>query len=136
MPIDSQTEAPEASKQVPQKKFQKMPQNQAVNYASAGLAATKPGPFTVSKGHQINGQDKQVEESIISLPHSEVTPTNNKNKPKHTEYNSNNRVKNSKSSREDLIKFNMEDFKDKILGAMNSTNKTVKETLSHEKTAS
>jgi len=70
------------------------------------------------------------------LPHSEVTPTNNKNKPKHTEYNSKNKLKNSKSSREDLIKFNMDEFKDKILGAMNSTNKAVKETLSHEKTTS
>jgi hypothetical protein len=30
----------------------------------------------------------------------------------------------------------MDDFKDKILGAMNSTNKAVKETLSHEKMAS
>lgn len=30
----------------------------------------------------------------------------------------------------------MEDFKDKILGAMNSTNKAVKETLSHEKMTS
>ena len=104
-----------------------MPTNQPVNYASARLSSTKPGPFTVSKGSQINGQDKQVEESIISLPHSEITPMSKQNKPKQSNYNSNNNIKNSKSQREDLIKFNIEDFKDRILGAMNSTNKVVKE---------